>query len=54
MFTMILIVTYYANAISVSTISFNSEANCLQAIAKSLDMEDKHKTIGIKARCVKQ
>lgn len=53
MYLMILIVsTVYGNAISVTTTKFKSEANCLAAIGKVVDMEGLRLTT--KARCVKQ
>lgn len=50
---MILIVKLYNVALSITTVQFNSEARCLEAISKSLEME-KNGDIKIKARCVKQ
>lgn len=53
MYTMILIIQLYSKSASVTTVRFNSEANCLSAIGKSLEME-KDGSIHIKARCVKE
>ena len=53
MFTMILVIKLYNVALSVTTTQFNSEARCLEAISKSLEME-KTGDIKIRARCVKQ
>jgi len=53
MYIMILIVsTVYGNSISVTTTKFTSEANCLSAIGKVIDMEGLR--ISTKARCVKE
>lgn len=53
MYAMILVVTLYNEAISVTSVTFTSEVNCLEAISKSLEME-KSKDIKVRARCVKQ
>jgi hypothetical protein len=53
MYTMILIVHLYSKSISVTTVRFATESNCLSAISKSLEME-KSGGIQIKARCVKE
>jgi hypothetical protein len=53
MYLMILIVsTVYGNSISVTTTKFKSEATCLAAISKAVDMEGLR--LSVKARCVKQ
>jgi len=53
MYIMILIVsTVYGNAVSVTTTKFKSEATCLAAISKIVDMEGFK--LSNKARCVKQ
>lgn len=53
MYIMILIVsTVYGNSISVTTTKFKSEATCLAAIGKVIDMEGMR--ISTKARCVKE
>jgi hypothetical protein len=50
---MILIVsTVYGNSVSVTTLKFNTEATCLAAISKVIDMEGYR--LASKARCVKQ
>jgi hypothetical protein len=54
MYTMILVITLFNKALSVSTISFSSESSCFQAISKSLEMENASSGIKIKARCVKK
>ena len=53
MYIMIIIVQLYSESVSVTTIRFDNEVNCLTAISKSLEME-KSKDIKIKARCVKE
>lgn len=52
MYIMILIVSVYGNGISVTTTKFTTEANCLAAIGKVIDMEGMR--ISTKARCVKE
>jgi len=41
------------SSISTNVSKFNSESNCLQAIAKILEMENKNR-IKIQARCVRE
>lgn len=53
MFTMILVIKLYNSALSVTTTQFNSEARCIEAISKTLEMQ-KGGDIVIRARCVKQ
>lgn len=50
---MILIVsTVIGNSVAVTTTRFSSEANCLSAIGKIVDMEGMR--LSTKARCVKE
>lgn len=50
---MILVVSIYGKSVAITTIKFNNETNCLQAISKSLDMEKQRGGLEVKARCVK-
>lgn len=53
MYILILIVnTVYGNSVAVTTTRFSSEANCLSAIGKIVDMEGMR--LSTKARCVKE
>lgn len=52
MYILILIVnTVYGNSVAVTTTRFSTEANCLAAINKIIDMEGMR--LSTKARCVK-
>jgi hypothetical protein len=52
MYVLILMVALNGKALSVNTVLFNGESNCLQAISKSLEMESPN--VKIRARCIKQ
>jgi len=53
MYTMILVVLLYNNSITTTTVTFNNEVNCLEAISKALEMEKTNRGLQVKARCVK-
>lgn len=52
MYVMILVIVLNGRQMTTNNILFNSEANCLQAISKSIEIESPY--VKIKARCVKQ